>query len=95
MDEPLLALASGLTVAPGGTRISTKTKTEAKNKLMALRREQTGGLPVEQRGYTVGEAVESWLQYGLIGRETSTVGNRRLVAQKHVIRALVRGSWWT
>lgn len=68
--------------------ISAKTKTEAKNKLMALRRDQTDGLPVEQRGYTVRAAVESWLQYGLVGREPSTVENRRVMAEKHVIPAL-------
>ncbi|SDT11454.1 Site-specific recombinase XerD [Friedmanniella luteola] len=68
--------------------ISAKTKTEAKAKLMALRRDQSDGLPIEQRGYTVREAVESWLQYGLVGREPSTVENRRIMAQKHVIPAL-------
>ena len=55
---------------------------------MALRRDQSDGLPLEQRGYTVGEAVQSWLQYGLVGRELSTVENRRIVAEKHVIPAL-------
>ena len=68
--------------------ISSRTKTEAKAKLMALRRDQADGLPVEQRGYTVREAVESWLQYGLVGREPSTVENRRIMAEKHVIPAL-------
>ena len=68
--------------------ISAKTKTEAKTKLMALRRDQSDGLPLEQRGYTVGEAVQSWLQFGLVGREPSTVENRRIVAEKHVIPAL-------
>lgn len=68
--------------------ISAKTKTEAKAKLMALRRDQSDGLPLEQRGYTVGEAVQSWLQFGLVGREPSTVENRRIVAEKHVIPAL-------
>lgn len=68
--------------------ISARTKTEAKAKLMAMRRDQADGLPVEQRGYTVREAVESWLQYGLVGREPSTVENRRIMAEKHVIPAL-------
>ena len=68
--------------------ISARTKTEAKAKLMALRRDQADGLPVEQRGYTVREAVESWLRYGLVGREPSTVANRRIMAEKHVIPAL-------
>lgn len=68
--------------------ISARTKTEAKAKLMAMRRDQADGLPVAQRGYTVREAVESWLQYGLVGREPSTVENRRIMAEKHVIPAL-------
>jgi len=76
---------------PAGKRrrayISAKTKTD-KAKLLALRRDQADGLPVEQRGYTVREAVQSWLRYGLVGREPSTVENRRIMAEKHVIPAL-------
>lgn len=62
----------------GRAYISARTKAEVKAKLMAMRRDQADGLPVEQRGYTVREAVESWLQYGLVGREASTVENRGL-----------------
>ena len=78
--------------SPKGKRrrvqVSARTKTEAKAKLLALRRDQADGLPPEQRGYTVGEAVESWLRYGLVGRDPSTVTNRRIMAEKHIIPAL-------
>jgi integrase len=69
-------------------QVSARTKTEAKAKLLALRRDQMDGLPPGQRGYTVGEAVESWLRYGLVGRDPSTVTNRRIMAEKHIIPAL-------
>ena len=78
--------------APMGKRrrayVSAKTKTEAKAKLLALRRDQSDGLPAEQRNYTVREAVESWLTYGLNNRDPSTVQNRRIIAEKHIIPAL-------
>lgn len=69
-------------------QVSARTKTEAKAKLLALRRDQMDGLPPEQRGYTVGEAVESWLRYGLVGRDPSTVTNRRIMAENHILPAL-------
>jgi hypothetical protein len=61
--------------SPTGTRqrlwVSGKTKTEAKQKLLALRRDQTDGLAVEHRTYTIRDAVESWLEHGLTGRMTT------------------------
>ncbi len=45
--------------------MSGKTKTEAKQKLLALRGYQTDGLPAEHRTYTVRDAVESWLEHNL------------------------------
>lgn len=68
--------------------VSAKTKTEARAKLLAMRRDQADGLPAEQRGYTVREAVESWLGFGLAGRDQSTVVNRRILAERHVISSL-------
>jgi integrase len=68
--------------------VSGKTKTEAKQKLLALRRDQGDGLPTEHRTYTVREAVESWLQHGLTGRDDHTVTNRTILAETHVIPAL-------
>lgn len=68
--------------------VSGRTKTEAKNKLLKLRREQADGLPREQRGYTVREAVQSWLEFGLTSRDPNTITNRRILAERHVIPAL-------
>ena len=36
-------------------------------------------------GYTVRQAVEDWLAYGLAGRAPSTLENRRILANTHVI----------
>jgi hypothetical protein len=78
--------------APTGKRqrrwVSGKTKTEAKQKLLAMRRDQSAALPTEHRTYTVREAVESWLEHGLTGRNERTVTNRTILAQTHVIPAL-------
>lgn len=66
---------------------SAPTKTEAKALLLKMRRDAAAGLPPEQHGYTVGEAVESWLAYGMTGRDQSTKENRRILAQKHIVPA--------
>ena len=68
-------------------KASARTKTEAKALLLKMRRDAAAGLPPEQRGYTVGEAVESWLAYGMTGRDDNTKENRRILAQKHIIPA--------
>jgi integrase len=79
---------------PNGKRrigtVSAKTKTEAKSKLRALIRDQEDGLPIAQRGYTVGEAVESWLNHGMTGRDPNTLANRTTLARTHLIPALGR-----
>jgi hypothetical protein len=59
-------------------------------KLLALRRDQTDGLPAEHRTYTVRDAIESWLEHGLTGRDDHTVTNRTILA----IRALARRDPW-
>ena len=53
--------------------VSARTKTEARAKLLAMRWDQADGLPGQHVGYTVREAVESWLRYGLAGRDESTI----------------------
>ena len=68
--------------------VSGKTKTEAKQKLLAMRRDQSDGLPAERQTYTVRDAVESWLEHGLTGRDDRTVTNRTILARTHVIPAL-------
>ena len=80
--------------SPTGSRqrrwVSRKAKTEAKQKLLALRRDQTDGLAVEHRTYTVRNAVESWLEHDLTGRDDHTVTNRTILA----IPALARRDPW-
>ena len=80
--------------SPTGRRqrrwVSRKAKTEAKQKLLALRRDQTDGPAVEHRTYTVRDAVESWLEHGLTGRDDHTVTNRTTLA----IPALARRDPW-
>jgi hypothetical protein len=67
--------------------VSARTKTEAKNKLRALLRDHDDGLPT-QRAYTVGDAIETWLVQGLVGRDPNTVANRTSLPRTHVIPGL-------
>ncbi|WP_406258067.1 tyrosine recombinase XerC [Streptomyces nigra] len=77
---------------PSGKRIvkrgSGKTKTEAKNKLKEVLRDHEDGLAIAPTGYTVADAVNDWLAYGLAGRDQRTVENCTYLSQKHVIPAL-------
>ena len=77
---------------PKGKRIvksaSGRTKTEAKNKLREIVRDAEDGFALTGEGYTVRQAVEDWLAYGLAGRSPSTLENRRILATTHVIRPL-------
>ncbi len=84
---------------PNGRRrigtVSARTKTEAKNKLRALIRDQEDGLPISLRGYTVAEAVESWLEHGLTGRDPNTRTNREILARTYLYRTSAGGGWPT
>jgi integrase len=77
---------------PSGKRIvrrgSGKTKTEAKNKLKEVLRDYEDGLAIAPTNYTVTDAVNDWLAYGLAGRDARTVENCTYLSQKHVIPAL-------
>ncbi|MCX5255503.1 site-specific integrase [Streptomyces canus] len=77
---------------PSGKRIvrrgSGKTKTEAKNKLKEVLRDYEDGLAIAPTNYTVADAVNNWLAYGLAGRDARTVENCTYLSQKHVIPAL-------
>ncbi len=59
-----------------GKRVTRKaagrTKTEAKTRLRELLRDREDGLLVTADGYTVGQAVEDWLTYGLSNRNEAT-----------------------
>lgn len=74
---------------PDGKRItrkaSGKTKTDAKAKLKEMLRDLDDGLPSEPANYTVGDAVTSWLTYGLSGRDAETVKNYTNLANVHII----------
>ncbi|RJL22018.1 tyrosine-type recombinase/integrase [Bailinhaonella thermotolerans] len=77
---------------PSGKRIvrkaSGKTKTAAKEKLKEILRDHDDGMPTPAKGYTVGQAVMDWLEYGLTGRAEGTVETRRSLAKHHVIPQL-------
>jgi integrase len=73
---------------PAGKRIvrkaSGKTKTDAKNKLKDLLRDLDDGVPIASHGYTVGQAVEDWMTYGLSGRDENTVTTYRHQVDGHI-----------
>ncbi|EWM19231.1 site-specific integrase [Kutzneria sp. 744] len=66
-------------------RASGKTKTEAKDKLKEILRDLDDGLPVGPDGYTVADAVNAWLAFGLNGRSAGTVSNYHCLAEKHIV----------
>lgn len=69
-------------------KASGRTKTEAKNKLRDMLRDQADGLPVGARDYTVAQAVEDWLTYGLANRDQATQTTNRHLCDKHVVPLL-------
>ncbi|MEU9498722.1 site-specific integrase [Streptomyces sp. NPDC048196] len=77
---------------PSGKRIvkrgSGKTKTEAKNKLKEVLRDHEDGLAIAPTGYTVENAVNDWLMYGLAGRDKGTLDNCTILSRTHVIPSL-------
>jgi integrase len=76
----------------GGKRITRKasgrTKTEAKDKLKELVRDHDDGLAAPSGSYTVADAVNAWLMYGLNGRNPQTVRMYQIYADTHIIPAL-------
>lgn len=77
---------------PAGKRIvrkaSARTKTEAQRKLKDMLRDQDDGIAVAPRGYTVADAVNDWLAYGLSNRTQATREKYTFLAEGHVIPAL-------
>jgi integrase len=69
-------------------RGSGRTKTEAKAKLRALLRDRDDGFVLGAEGYTVGQAVEDWLAFGLGKNAESTVTKYRLLCWKHIVPLL-------
>lgn len=85
--------AAGVGYTAAGRRVrqgaSGRTKTEAKAKLKEIIREYEDGVAVATaRTYSVGQAVDDWLEHGLCGRDPSTVETLRILAREHVIPAL-------
>jgi hypothetical protein len=78
--------------SPEGKRrvvtVSAPTKTEAKLKLRDLLREQDDGTLVDRRNYTVGQAVQDWLENGLSMRDPKTIANRESLARTHLLPTL-------
>lgn len=75
--------------SPAGKRIvrraSDKTKSGALAKLKENVRDHEDGLTVAPHNYTVADAVENWLEFGLATRDASTVSKYRILAMKHVV----------
>lgn len=77
-----------------GKRVTRKasgiTKAMAKDKLKALVRDNDDGLAVPTTNYTLGEAVNYWLAYGLSGRSPNTVEMYKTYVRTHITPALDR-----
>lgn len=69
-------------------KASGKTKTEAKDKLKEMQRDYDDGMVALSGGYTVAEAVNYWLAFGLSGRDPHTVGMYRTYAETHILPTL-------
>ncbi len=78
--------------APDGRRIvkrgSGKTKTAAKAKLTEVLRDHEDGLAIAPSGYTVSNAVNDWLAYGLSGRDKGTISTCTVLSKTHIIPSL-------
>jgi integrase len=78
--------------SPSGKRVnrkfSAKTKTEAMTKLKVLVREKDSGLPDESKSYTVREAVNDFLQFGLSNRSEATRKKARTLCDAHIMPSL-------
>lgn len=75
---------------PAGKRVtrkaSGKTKTAAMTRLKEILRDAEDGSATNgARGYTVADAVNDWLTYGLPGRDKATIAKLRTLADTHVI----------
>jgi integrase len=77
---------------PSGRRIfkraRARTKTEAQRKLKEIIRDHEDGLATGTYGYTVADAVNDWLAFGLVGRDNATIEKCTILANTHVIPAL-------
>lgn len=65
-----------------------RTKTEAKAKLRAVLRDHEDGLAVGDDTFTVKQAVEDWLAFGLSARDAETRAANESLCRNHVIPLL-------
>ena len=86
-----IATAS-LGYGPDGRRIvrrgSGKTKAEAKMKLKAVLRDYEDGLAIAPSDYTVRDAIEDWLAYGLNRCDEATVETCTHLCRSHILPSL-------
>jgi integrase len=69
-------------------KASHRTKSGALAKLKQNVRDHEDGLTIGPGNYTVGEAVSTWLEYGLSRRDPATARKCSILAKRHVIPAL-------
>lgn len=69
---------------------SSKSKTEAKGLLKEMIRDLDDGISIAPAKYTVKEAMDYWLTYGLKGRSPATVDNYTCLSKTHIVPALGR-----
>lgn len=67
---------------------SDKSKSKVLKKRHEKLQDRDDGLPSGDGKYTVAQAVENWLQYGLNGRDSSTIETKTILARKHIIPEL-------
>lgn len=67
---------------------SAETITEAKDKLKEMIRDLDDGLPVASDKYTVADAVNYWLEFGLGKKAPRTISNYKCMATEHIIPSL-------
>lgn len=71
-------------------RVSGRTKTEAKTKLQAIRRDLDDGVGVQGHKFTVEDALRDWLDHGLNGRDPKTIASNRFLIEHRLVPGLGR-----
>ena len=66
-------------------KASGRSKTEAKSKLKEMLSDIDDGLAIASTGYTVADAVQDWLTYGLNSRDKATLTKLSSLARTHVV----------
>ncbi|HEY8450982.1 MAG TPA: site-specific integrase [Natronosporangium sp.] len=90
-DEARQRWIASITIGytPAGKRIvrkaSGKTKTEARTKLRAKIRDYEDGLLTTHHTYTVADAINDWLTYGLTNRTQATRDKYGFLCRRHII----------